>query len=77
MLGRLEMTVEACIAAYEELMKSIFEVKPSWSPVSWSGKTKARFDSDKLRKAIEKVVTDNGASTEDLFDDGRERSCRV
>ena len=77
MLGRLEMTVEACITAYEELMKSIFEAKQSRLPVSWSGKTKARFDSDKLRKAIEKVVTDNGASTEDLFDDGRESSCHV
>ena len=77
MLGRLEMTVEACITAYEELMKSIFEAKRSRLPVSLPGKTKARFDSGKLRKAIEKVVTENGASPEDLFDDGRERSCNV
>jgi hypothetical protein len=77
MLGRLEMTAETCIAAYEELMKSVFEAKSSRLPVGWSGKTKAQFDSDKLRKVIEKVVTNNGASTEDLFDDGRERGCRV
>jgi hypothetical protein len=77
MLGRLEMTAEACITAYEELMKSVFEAKSSWLPVGWSGNTKAQFDSDKLRKAIEKVVLDSGASTKDLFDDGRERGCRV
>ncbi|KAF2004693.1 FabD/lysophospholipase-like protein [Amniculicola lignicola CBS 123094] len=77
MLGRLEMTVDACITAYEELMKSVFEDKSSWLPVDWLGRTKPQFDSGKLRKAIEKVVTDNGASTGDLFDDGKERGCRV
>lgn len=77
MLGRLEMTVEQCIAAYEELMRSIFEAKVSRLPIGWVGRTKAQFDSKKLRKAIEKVVTDSGASTEDLFDDRRERGCRV
>ena len=77
MLGRLEMTVEACIAAYRELMESVFEAKSSWLPIGWSGKTKAQFDSNKLRKAIEEVVTNNGATTGDLFNDGRERGCRV
>ena len=77
MLGRLAMTVEECITAYEKLMKSVFEAKSSWLPVGWSLQTKAQFDSDKLRKAIEKVVTDNGASIEDKFNDGRERGCRV
>lgn len=71
------MTVEACIAAYRKLMESIFEAKSSRLPIGWSGKTKAQFDSDKLRKAIEEVVTNNRASTGDLFDDGRERGCRV
>ncbi|KAF2809299.1 FabD/lysophospholipase-like protein [Mytilinidion resinicola] len=76
-LGRLEMTVEACIAAYEELMKAIFEKKSSRLPVGWSGRTKAQFDSGKLRKAIEKVIRDSGASIEDLFNDGQDRGCRV
>ncbi|OSS48939.1 hypothetical protein B5807_06739 [Epicoccum nigrum] len=77
MLGRLEMTVEACIVAYEELMKAVFETKSSWLPISWSAQTKAQFDSGKLRNAIEKVIIDNGESAEELFNDGRERSCRV
>lgn len=71
------MTVEACIAAYVDLMESVFAAKSSWLPIGWSGQIKAQFDSAKLRKAIEKVVSDSGASTEDLFDDGRERGCRV
>ena len=77
MFDRLEMTMKACIVAYEELMKLIFEVKPSWSLVSWSNKTKARFDSNKLKKTIEKMITNNDVSTENLFDDDRERSCKV
>ncbi|KAL9086369.1 MAG: hypothetical protein Q9165_007155 [Trypethelium subeluteriae] len=77
MLGRLEMTVDACIDAYEELMKSVFETKSSWLPIGWSGKTQAQFDSSKLRKAIEKVVLDNGVSNETLFNDREHRDCRV
>ncbi|MCJ1306925.1 hypothetical protein MMC25_000569 [Agyrium rufum] len=77
MLGRLEMTVEACIIAYEELMKSVFEAQSNWLPIGWTGNTKARFDSVKLRKAIENVVTDSGASTEELLNNGQERGCRV
>jgi hypothetical protein len=77
MLGRLEMTVEACIAAYEDLMRTVFEGKSSRLPLGWSGRTKARFDSAKLRKAVEKVISDNGGSSEDLLNDGRDRGCRV
>ncbi|KAI9652560.1 MAG: hypothetical protein M1821_008367, partial [Bathelium mastoideum] len=77
MLGRLEMTVDACIDTYKEMMKLVFKAKSSRLPMEWSGKTKAQFNSDKLRKAIEKVVTDSGTMKEDLFNDGRERGCRV
>ncbi|KAI9652559.1 MAG: hypothetical protein M1821_008366 [Bathelium mastoideum] len=77
MLGRLEMTVDACIHAYKELMKSVFEAKLSRIPVDWMGETKARFDSGKLKKAIEKVIIDSGASKDDFLDDGQGRGCRV
>jgi len=77
MLGRLEMSVEACITAYEELMKSVFETKSNWLPVGWSGKTKPQFDSEKLKFAIEKVITDSGASIQDPFNDGQDRGCRM
>lgn len=77
MLGRLEMTVEACIDAYKNLMTVVFEDRKRKLPIGFSGKTKARFASNKLNQAIKHVVVHSGASVEDKFDDGRQRGCRV
>ena len=77
MLGRLEMDVDECIAAYTRLMKTVFEKKSSLLPADWAGKTKARFDSTKLETAIKEVITSQGAKETDLFNDGVERGCRV
>jgi len=77
MLGRLEMTVEECILAYSQLMKAVFDEKSSWLPFSWSGSTKAQFDSNRLKKAIEEVVVSSGFSKTDLLNDGTDRGCKV
>ncbi|KAJ5022565.1 acyl transferase/acyl hydrolase/lysophospholipase [Bipolaris maydis] len=77
MLGRLEMDVDACITAYSKLMKTVFEKKSRWRPVSWTGKVKARFDSAKLKAAIEEVISNAGASLTDAFDDGKDRGCHT
>jgi hypothetical protein len=77
MLGRLEMNVDECILAYSKLMESVFGEKSSWLPIRWTGRTKAQFDSTRLKNAIEEVVIDHGASTIDLFNDGSPRGCRV
>jgi hypothetical protein len=77
MLGRLEMDVDECITAYSILMKTVFEEESSWLPVSWRGKVKARFDSKKLKSAVEKVISDTGASVTDAFNDGKDRGCRT
>ncbi|USP74753.1 hypothetical protein yc1106_02027 [Curvularia clavata] len=77
MLGRLEMDVDACIAAYSELIKAVFEEKSSWLPVSWSGKVKARFDSAKLKSAVENVISKTDTSLADAFNDGKKRGCRT
>jgi hypothetical protein len=77
MLGRLEMDVDACIAAYSELMKAVFKEKSRQLPVSWTGKVKARFDSKKLKGAVEDVISGNGASPTDAFNDGKDRGCRT
>jgi hypothetical protein len=77
MLGRLEMDVDACIAAYSELMKAVFEEPSSWLPVSWRGNVKARFDSAKLRSAVNDVVASSGASLTDAFNDGQARGCHT
>ena len=77
MLGRLEMDVEECISAYNEIMGTIFREKSSWSPSNWSGQIKARFDSEKLRNAIEEVIIRHGASKTEYLNDGKLRGCRV
>ncbi|KAH0551782.1 hypothetical protein GP486_007001 [Trichoglossum hirsutum] len=77
MLGRLEMDVDECVSAYSRLMESIFEEKSSWLPFSWTGQTKAQFDSTRLKSAIEDVLTRHGASTTDLLNNGNPCGCRV
>jgi Patatin-like phospholipase len=77
MLGRLEMDVDECVSAYNELIKAMFEKKSSWLPVSWMGRTTAQFDSNKLRSAIEEMIRNKGASTADVFNDGKFRGCRT
>jgi hypothetical protein len=51
MLGRLKMSVDECISAYIELMKTIFEDKLNSLPVGRTGKIKSRFDQGKLKGA--------------------------
>lgn len=77
MLGRLEMDVDECIAAYSDLAAAVFSEKLSRIPVNVKGKVKPRFDSRKLESAIGKVVTESGASETDLLNDGTERGCRT
>lgn len=77
MLGRLEMDVDACIDAYTKLIKVVFEEKAHRTPFNWKGRVRARFDSTKLRAAIEEVIRSQGYSPTDQFDDGKARGCRV
>ena len=77
MIGRLEMDIDECISAYTELMKTVFEQKLRRVPSDFSGKIQSRFDSTKLRDAINKVITSKGFSPADPFDDGQPRGCRM
>jgi len=77
MLGRLEMDVDECIAAYSDLAAAVFGEKLHRFPVNVKGGIKPRFDSAKLESAIQKAVTQSGASETDLFNDGTERGCRT
>jgi len=77
MLGRLEMDVDECIAAYVKLMATVFEKRYNTLPVNWFWNIQPLFDSEKLRVAVEEVVKSCGRSPDDLFDDGTERGCKV
>ena len=77
MLGRLEMDVDECIEAYNELTAAVFEKQQHSMPAKWSGQIQPRFDSKKLKAAIEEVITRRGILSTDPFDDGVKRGCRV
>ena len=77
MLGRLEMDVDECITAYNELAAADFADKLTSTPVNLKGEVESRFDSDKLKRAIQNVISQSGASETDLFNDGTERGCRT
>ncbi|KAJ5528301.1 hypothetical protein N7513_012460 [Penicillium frequentans] len=76
MLGRLELDVDECIDAYTELMESVFGERISHVPVDWSFNIRAKFDSKRLKAAIEHVITKAGASPTDLMDNGVPRRTR-
>jgi Patatin-like phospholipase len=76
MLGRLEMDVDECISAYNKLTKAVFKEKSGWLSANWMGRTTTRFESNRLKSAIEEVIGSKGASAVDLFNDGNLRGCR-
>ncbi|KAI4599644.1 hypothetical protein KJ359_001741 [Pestalotiopsis sp. 9143b] len=77
MLGRLEMDVDQCIEAYNDIAKSVFGDGPSPMPVAPKGKVPAPFDLAALERAIRKMITASGASEKDVFNDGAERGCKT
>ena len=77
MLGRLEMDADECIAAYNRLNEAVFKNKKHRIPLGLSGRVQSRFDSTKLKNAIEEVITSQGYSPTEPFDDGKSRKCRV
>jgi hypothetical protein len=77
MLGRLEMDIDECITSYSDLMETVFKERSRKIPFSFQGRIISRFDSKKLRTAIEEVVASRGASPSDLFNDDRSRGCRT
>lgn len=77
MLGRLEMDVDECITAYNRLIKAVFEEKALWTPFGWTGQVRSRFDSAKLKAAIDEVITRKGYSPTEPFNDGKPHGCKV
>ncbi|KAH7205628.1 acyl transferase/acyl hydrolase/lysophospholipase [Fusarium oxysporum] len=79
MLGRLQMDVDECISAYNDLIKVVFskEARVHQSKFNLLGQTQARFDSGGLKDAIEKTLRDRGLSPTDDMVDSREPGCKV
>ncbi|KAI7762647.1 hypothetical protein LZL87_008993 [Fusarium oxysporum] len=79
MLGRLQMDVDECISAYNDLIKVVFskEARVHQSKFNLLGQTQARFDSGGLKDAIEKTLRDRGLSPTDDMVDSHESGCKV
>ncbi|KAH6649430.1 acyl transferase/acyl hydrolase/lysophospholipase [Chaetomium tenue] len=78
MLGRLEMDVDECIAAYNKLSAVVFSEPKRRIPVSFrGGMVAARYDSKRLKEAILEVIAGRNLPPDTPFDDGQERGCKV
>ena len=83
MLGRLEMTVQECIDAYIRLSEQVFVPKKSWVPVVGNLRAqwymKEKFDSAKLKEAIQNIVAgyDKSKDPNAMLRIDAEPPCRV
>ena len=83
MLGRLEMDVDDCIAAFREVMKTVFKKKKNSFAISLTGNMKAKFSSKTLEAAIKRLIKDRHGVVEDdlLYDRSADRNatrkCKV
>lgn len=77
MLGRLEMDVDQCIAAYGYLAEEGFVEKRSHIPDIIMREANPRFDLVKLQIAILEVLEQSGVSETDFLSHGTKRGCRT
>lgn len=75
MLGRLEMTVDACINAYSELSSKVLEKKAH--RVNIKGQLQGRFGAAELEKAIKKIVVQQGLAEYSLLKNDDPSKCKV
>jgi hypothetical protein len=75
MLGRLQMTVDACIEAYILLSGKVFQKSSHW--VNLKGRLQDRFDKAELEKLIKQILVDQGLDENVLLKNSPEVSCKV
>lgn len=78
MLGRLKMDIDDCIDAYVELVKDVFGERSHSAPITLSGRLQSRFDSKKLKGAIEQVLCKHNIPLKTPFvEQGSTGACKV
>jgi hypothetical protein len=75
MLGRLHMTVDECIDAYQALSNKVF-VKQRQA-ITLTGQVQGRFDSAALEQAIKDIVVQRGLDPKTLLQDSPNAKCKV
>lgn len=77
MLGRLEMSVDECIAAYTSLSEDIFaKESKSWTRFNFRGDIRSRFNASRLEKAVMKIIHQAGMDETTLLS-CPEAKCKV
>jgi len=77
MLGRLQMTVHACIDAFIGMMDLIFERQHAIPFKFVNGKIQPRYDSSALENCIKRVIRDAGFSSDAPMRGPKESTCKV
>lgn len=75
MLGRLQMTVDECIAAYTSLSNKVFEKKHHRFTLGL--KVQGRFSSTELEKVVKEMVRGRGLGQGTLLKDSPDARCKV
>lgn len=81
MLGRLKMDIEECITAYLEISRDVFQPKKRkydiFGRASDALKVRGRFDSEALKRGIQKIVVQAGEDENAKLKIEDEPKCRV
>jgi patatin-like phospholipase/acyl hydrolase len=81
MLGRLKMDIEDCITAYLQISRDVFQPKKKRFDIlgraSDALKVRGRFDSEALKKGIQKIVMQAGEDIDSKLKVEDEPKCRV
>lgn len=76
MLGRLRMSVRACIDTYLEISPRIF-TRIHHKSVNWKGKMQGRFDHLALENAVKDMLRQQGQNEDELFAENGPTSCKT
>ncbi|OCK98010.1 FabD/lysophospholipase-like protein [Cenococcum geophilum 1.58] len=76
MLGRLEMSIDGCIAAYTKMSDGIFKRKHHRVKL-WNGQIQGRFDTPELERAIKEIVKKAGYEEDELLQNYENAPCKV
>jgi hypothetical protein len=75
MLGRMQMSVDQCIAAYKELSDTVFtKVR---SRVNWRGSAQGRFNEETLSAAVKETLVKYGLAENELLRNPSESVCKT
>jgi patatin-like phospholipase/acyl hydrolase len=75
MLGRLEMSVDECIAEYQQISSTVFtKVRHR---LNWRGQVQGRFDDEILAEKVRELLVKKGLKEQELLKKTTSSGCRT